>query len=53
MLCKYGYFFHISSNEITDVKEDSEFYRFQAPYFWISTSWNAGKSFFNVILNNK
>lgn len=43
LLCKFGYFYHITSNGNQQVvKDNSELFRFQAPYFWISTNWNAG-----------
>ncbi|RNA14130.1 Regulator of G- signaling 7 [Brachionus plicatilis] len=42
LLCKFGYYFQVTENGSTNVKEDSELYRFQSPYFWISTNWNAG-----------
>ncbi len=51
ILCKYGYFFHITLNNITEVKEDNELYRFQAPYFWISTNWNSGNTDYGLLLN--
>ena len=66
MLCKFGYFFHVTGNGSTVVKQDSELFRFQvflrlnelnklslklkcistikAPYFWVSTNWNAGNT---------
>lgn len=44
MLCKYGYFFQVTGNNNSGIKEDGELYRFQAPYFWVSTNWNAGNT---------
>lgn len=44
ILCKYGYFFSVTMSGITTVKVDGELFRFQAPYFWISTNWNAGNT---------
>ena len=41
IMCKYGYFFHVASNHTGCLREYKEFFRFQAPYFWVSTSWNA------------
>lgn len=42
MLCYHGYFFHVTTNGAVQIKEDNELFRFQAPYFWISTNWTTG-----------
>ena len=44
MLCKYGYFYHVTANGNVFVREDNDLFRFQEPYFWISTNWNAGNT---------
>lgn len=50
LLCKYGYFFHVAENNSTVVKEDGELYRFQAPYYWVSTNWNASNTDYAIYL---
>jgi len=42
LLCYYGYFFHITTNGAVQIKEDNELFRFQAPYYWVSTNWTTG-----------
>jgi regulator of G-protein signaling len=42
LLCYYGYFFHVTTNGAVQIKEDNELFRFQAPYFWVSTNWTTG-----------
>lgn len=42
LLCYHGYFFHVTTNGAVQIKEDNELFRFQAPYFWISTNWTTG-----------
>ena len=54
MLCKFGYFFSVSANNSNNntytVKEDGELYRFQAPYFWVSTNWNISNTDYAIYL---
>lgn len=51
LLGKYGYFFAVNPNGSTlNVKDDGELYRFQAPYFWVSTNWNVGNTDYGDIL---
>jgi len=50
MLCKFGYFFHVTANGSIVVKQDGELYRFQAPYFWVSTNWNSGNTDYAIYL---
>ena len=44
LLCYYGYFFHVTTNGAVQIKEDNELFRFQAPYFWVSTNWTTGNT---------
>jgi len=44
LLCYFGYFFHVTTNGAVQIKEDNELFRFQAPYFWVSTNWTTGNT---------
>ena len=47
LLARLGYFFCVNANnspQQTTVKDDGDLYRFQAPYFWVSTNWNVGNT---------
>jgi len=32
----------VTTNGAVQIKEDNELFRFQAPYFWVSTNWTTG-----------
>ncbi|EDO34351.1 predicted protein [Nematostella vectensis] len=38
LLAAYGYVFSITDHHLM-VKDDSSYYRFQTPYFWLSNNW--------------
>ncbi|CAF5205669.1 unnamed protein product, partial [Rotaria magnacalcarata] len=50
LLCYYGYFFHVTTNGAVQIKEDNELFRFQAPYFWVSTNWTTGNTEYAIYL---
>ncbi|CAF5138853.1 unnamed protein product [Rotaria magnacalcarata] len=50
LLCYYGYFFHVTTNEAVQIKDDNELFRFQAPYFWVSTNWTTGNAEYAIYL---
>jgi hypothetical protein len=49
LLCYYGYFFHVTTNGAVQIKEDNELFRFQAPYFWVSTNWTTGNTEYGLL----
>ena len=52
LLCYYGYFFHVTTNGAVQIKEDNELFRFQAPYFWVSTNWTTGNTEYGLCSND-
>ncbi|CAF4918043.1 unnamed protein product, partial [Rotaria sp. Silwood1] len=50
LLCYYGYFFHVTTNGAVQIKDDNELFRFQAPYFWVSTNWTTGNVEYAIYL---
>ncbi|CAF1167305.1 unnamed protein product [Adineta ricciae] len=50
LLCYYGYFFHITTNGAVQIKDDNELFRFQAPYYWVSTNWTTGNIEYAIYL---
>jgi hypothetical protein len=50
LLCYYGYFFHVTTNGAVQIKEDNELFRFQAPYFWVSTNWTTGNVEYGLLM---
>ncbi len=52
LLCYYGYFFHVTTNGAVQIKEDNELFRFQAPYFWVSTNWTTGNIEYGLFKKN-
>lgn len=53
LLCYYGYFFHVTTNGAVQIKEDNELFRFQAPYFWVSTNWTTGNTEYGACARRK
>ncbi len=53
LLCYYGYFFHVTTNGAVQIKEDNELFRFQAPYFWVSTNWTTGNVEYGLLQRRK